>query len=261
MASRSNRPRIVKRSSDRLVLREDARHSFVLYLVVAGCVTAAASLAGPGFPVNSAGLCILAVLLLLVGANRITGMVSTFDSVAGTVTVAHMLGKRCVMRRRFSMSEVTRVYYDARAYLRLDKQNPRLEMNSGRTVNLSRWCKTEADLEDEVAAANRLLHRWKQARAAEDGRELESFPKAYANAHPRAWTLEELGILSDRTRSRAVLLLKRSSIGLVVLMVIVAIDRTYFASEVGVLLGVAADLALITVAVTGALVLLDKWLR
>jgi hypothetical protein len=250
--------RVVERTAERIRLREDAQIArSMAYIGAALLCLALPFLVPSNMAANAARLWTISLLLLPLGLNRLLGTISTFDLHAGTVLVTRTLGRLVVFRRTFGMDDVIRVFHDRREYVRVNVQNPRLELQSGRRVNLSQWCPSKLDLESEVAGANRLLHRWKQTRSAEKSESLQSFPNMYAEACPREWTLEGLDTLTQSHRERTVLWAKRSGFGFLIGVAFTALTGWFLPASLRVIIDITCMAFLMATVVCSAFLVFD----
>lgn len=146
--------------------------------------TSSSSAAGP--------LWLSTAFLLVTGCHRLLGTVTVFDWESGIVIVSRTLGRMAVFRQRFCMDSVVRVFNDRRSYIKPKIQNPKIQLLSGKQVNLSQWCPVEFDFEAETYTANRLLRAWRQAHPSEKGKTVEMYVATLGNASPSQWTIRDL---------------------------------------------------------------------
>lgn len=256
MIERTGSIQIVGHSSKLLSLHETARASTgIAYLGLALLCGLVSFRLPPDFLRLSPSLWLIALLSLLGGINRCFGTTSTFDGAEGDVSITRTFGKWAVFRRRFSIRDVNRVFHDRRPYLKIKIQNPKLQLTSGRDINLSQWCPSTLDLEEAVAAANRMIHTWKKAEALARGQTPEPFSVTYANASPTNWTLEDLEDLGDQQRRRIRLWVRRSWFAFLLATGIYFSLKPFFAYP---LIGIFAALSVIFL--TSALIFSICWL-
>jgi hypothetical protein len=92
-------------------------------------------------------------VLLSIGINRMLGTLTVFDLDAGAIYVSRTLERMTLFRRKFRIGSVVQVFNDRRPYVRPTIQNPKLQLSSGRQINLPQWCPSEFDFEAETYAA------------------------------------------------------------------------------------------------------------
>jgi hypothetical protein len=190
------------------VFREDARTwNAVAYLLLSLALLTVLLLHQT--PLSSAPrlLSVLAAILLPTGLNRLLGTGTVFDINTGTVIVSRTLGLVTVFRRRFRMDSVIRVFNDRCAYIRRKIQNPKIQLLSGKQVNLCQWCPAEFDFEVETYAANRM-------HASEEARKAEVYSATLGDASPCQWRLEDLDALAIQENRRNTKIVKRAGWGL-----------------------------------------------
>jgi hypothetical protein len=219
--------KVIARTSKRLVFYEAPRLPSSITFLVSGLLCTLMLLFLRGRIASTAGaLSILVPVLLSIGINRMLGTLTVFDLDAGAIFVSRTLGGMTLFRRKFRMDSAVRVFNDRRPYVRPTIQNPKLQLSSGRQINLAQWCPSEFDFEAETDAANRMLRAWKQAQASAVGQAVKSYSELFGDAAPQAWSIEGLDAAVNQGRLRSGRLLKLSSLGLILgIGLLITIDR------------------------------------
>lgn len=244
MKTSSKRPiQMIEHSNDHVALHEAARiGSGLAFGTSALFILLVTRLLGGDSSPRTPLLWLIALILIAASANRMLGSTAVFDLHDGIVRIVRTLGRIRLFTRSFPMNDVARVFHDERAYVRIKIQNPKLELTNGRFVNLSPWCPVETDLETEIAAANRILYRWKQGVAESAGEKLPPFAEYFAGHTPKLWTPAGMAALDSTGKISALQLARRCGAGFLVLGSSYVLSNGYIPFQVRQLLFLVSSL-------------------